>query len=64
MPSVPCPVPGCGYTTGDHEPVVVAAILNAHATVHRGHGTPGTVLNFSGSSATSTTATAGPSTPV
>lgn len=34
MPSVDCPIPGCTYTTPDLDAVIVAALLNTHATIH------------------------------
>ena len=32
---IKCPVDGCDYSTPDHEPVIGAALLNAHATTHQ-----------------------------
>ena len=37
MPNVQCPVPDCGYSTGEMETAIVAALLVAHASVHTVH---------------------------
>ena len=66
MPSVKCPIPGCTYATGNLDPVVVAALLNAHSVVHRGIGASGAVLDASSStmaSGTSVYSDDGPLTP-
>ncbi|XP_064090010.1 interferon-induced very large GTPase 1-like isoform X1 [Macrobrachium nipponense] len=34
MPSIKCPVPGCGYVTEDLDVAVVAALLTLHNNVH------------------------------
>ena len=34
MVIITCPRMGCAFSTNDTEPVVAAAILNAHATEH------------------------------
>lgn len=34
MPTVQCPLEGCDYKTPDVEPVVAAALITTHVTVH------------------------------
>lgn len=38
MPQVKCPIAGCDYETIDAEAIIVAALLNTHATTHTGGG--------------------------
>ena len=43
MPAIQCPVDGCSYSTPDDlDPVVVAALLNAHTTSHSNANSGGT----------------------
>ena len=34
MPAIKCPIDGCGYETPDTSDIIVAALLNAHCSVH------------------------------
>ena len=37
MPVIQCPIEGCEYETPDVDPVVAAALITTHATVHASH---------------------------
>ena len=41
MPIVDCPIPGCEYATPDVDPIIVAALITAHATTHATPSTSG-----------------------
>lgn len=38
MPKIKCPIESCDYETPDVDPVVAAALITTHATVHQASG--------------------------